>query len=86
MPRPITITWTANSESDLAGYKLYAGTRTGTYDDANSPHDFGNVTSGAFLPAHNSTRFYALTAYDTEALESGFSAEVEAVPTLKFFA
>jgi fibronectin type 3 domain-containing protein len=85
MPVVRTLSWTANTESNLAGYKVYAGTRTGVYDDGNSPQDVGNVTSATFTPAHDSTRFYAVTAYDTEALESEHSDEVEYVPPVQFF-
>ena len=85
MPVSRVMSWNANTESDIAGYKLYAGTKTGVYDDTNSPKDMGNVTSGSFLPALDSTRFYALTAYDTDVLESGFSSEVEYLPKILWF-
>jgi len=83
MPVLRTFTWTANVEA-VSGYKLYAGTRTGTYNDANSPKDMGNVLSGVFTPAQDSTRFYALTAYDATS-ESSFSAESEFIHPLTQF-
>jgi hypothetical protein len=87
MPVLRTFSWVANTDPDpVLGYKLYAGTSTGNYDDANSPHDFGLVLSGVFTPAHDSTRFYALTAYNaTEESEKG--TEVEWIhPHTVFFA
>lgn len=66
------LTWDANTESDLAGYKVYWGTSSGTYG---SPLDVKNVTS---LDVVNLTAgqayYFAVTAYSTG--ESGFSNEV----------
>ena len=72
----ITLAWDANTEPDIAGYKIYAGRTTGVYDAAGSPKDVGNVTSGFFTINSNGFWFFSLTAYDTEGLESGFSNEV----------
>ena len=33
----VTLTWTANGEPDLAGYKIYVGTASGTYSFPGSP-------------------------------------------------
>jgi hypothetical protein len=68
-----TITWTANSEKDLAGYKLYVGTSSGIY---NRTMDVGKVTSYSIALPKGSTYFFALTAYDSSGNESGRSAEV----------
>ena len=70
------ISWNANPEPEVLGYKLYAGPLSGVYNDPASPHDFGLVTSGQFTPDDEATRFYALTAYNSVG-ESDFSAEVE---------
>jgi hypothetical protein len=69
--------WTANSDSDLAGYKVYVGTRSGLYTYPGSPFAIGNVTSYAMtnLPA-GQTYFFALSAYDSAGNESPLSAEV----------
>jgi len=40
----VTLTWDANTETDLAGYKVFSGTASGTYD-TNNPIDVGNWTS-----------------------------------------
>jgi hypothetical protein len=73
----VTFVWNANSEADIAGYKIYAGTASGTYNDANSPRDVGNVTSGYFdVNTFGAPMYFALTAYNTGAQESDFSTEV----------
>ena len=74
----VFFTWNANSESDIAGYKIYAGTATGTYNLSNSPRDVGNVTTGYFdvQTGFGSQLFFALTAYNTSQQESSFSNEV----------
>jgi hypothetical protein len=84
------LNWNANSESDLAGYKLYQGTVSGEYGPS---VDLGNVTTYTLtLPALSvdQTYFWAITAYDTANNESRKSAEaskripatVQAPPTL----
>ncbi len=76
----VYFTWTANSEVDIAGYKIYAGTSTGTYNSTNSPRDVGNITSGtnAYFDVNTfgQAMFFALTAYNQSAQESGFSTEI----------
>ena len=70
----ITGTWDANSESDLAGYKIYYGTQTGNYTLS---VDVGNATSITIpIQDTNKTYFFAITAYDIAGNESGFSQEV----------
>ena len=68
----ITLAWDANSESDVAGYKVYYGTASGKYTHS---VDVGNVTQTTL---HVSKKKYciALTAYDTYGNESDFSNEV----------
>jgi hypothetical protein len=71
-----TLTWNANTESDLAGYKLYQGTASGQYGP---PVDLGNVTTTTVtLPslAMDRTYYFAITAYDLARNESGKSNEV----------
>ena len=73
----MTLTWSANVESDLAGYKIYVGTNSGTYNFPGSPFVAGKVTSYTItnLPK-GQTYFFALSAYDSAGNESGLSAEV----------
>ena len=72
----VTLTWDANTEGDLAGYRVYAGTVSGVYGP---PIDVGNVTNYTVTNlSEGQTYFFAVTAYDTSGNESGFSSEVSA--------
>ncbi|MCG8604940.1 fibronectin type III domain-containing protein [bacterium] len=66
--------WDANSEPDLAGYKVHYGTEPSTYT---TTLDIGNSTTVTIdsLQA-NTTYYFAVTAYDLAGNESAFSAEV----------
>lgn len=62
--------------SDLAGYKVYRGTTSRTYDtvvDLSNPlttnHFFEQMPPGRY--------FFAVSAYDSRGLESGYSTEVD---------
>lgn len=69
----IRVTWNANTETDLAGYKVYYGTATGVYG---TPIDVGNVTTYDIGNLKESTKYFiALTAYDTSGNESVKSEE-----------
>ena len=73
----VTLTWTANWEPDLAGYKIYLGTASGTYDAPGSAFVTGTVTSYTVsnLPK-GQTYFFAISAYDSAGNESALSSEV----------
>ena len=73
----VTLTWAANVEPDLAGYKIYVGTNSGTYSFPGSPFVTGKVTSYTIsrLPK-GQTYYFALSAYDSAGDESVLSAEV----------
>lgn len=72
----LLVNWNANTESDLAGYKVYYGTQTGTYG---APVTLGKVTSYTLANVTaGRTYYFALTAYDTSGNESARSAEVSA--------
>lgn len=76
IPGPTQISWNANTESDLAGYKLYIGRATGTYTQPGSPIDVGLVTTYTYTVDSAGSWFFALTAYNSAALESSFSSEL----------
>ncbi|MFQ5965361.1 MAG: fibronectin type III domain-containing protein [Candidatus Scalinduaceae bacterium] len=66
--------WNPNSESDLAGYKLYYGFSSRNYD---SSVDVGNQTSYTLTGLVSGVTYYiAATAYDFSGNESNYSAEI----------
>jgi hypothetical protein len=74
---PLTLAWDPNTEPDLAGYKVYFGTRSRNYDFVS---DVGSTTQYTVTGLQPNTRYYfTLTAYDTSRNESDFSWEVSAV-------
>ena len=60
----VLLAWSANPESDIAGYKLHYGSPTG-YSYENTV-DLGNVTSYTISGGNIDTE-YAITAYDSDA-------------------
>ena len=75
----IRLAWDQNTESDLAGYKVYYGTTSGTYG---TPIDAGNVTTYTMTGLTlGQTYFVTVTAYDTSPNESGYSNEVSGPAT-----
>ena len=73
----LTLTWAANREPDLAGYKIYVGTASGTYNFPGSAFVIGLGTSYTVSNLPNGqTYFFAISAYDTAGNESPLSAEV----------
>ncbi len=89
----VNLAWNPNSESDLAGYKIYYGNSSGNY---NTNIDVGNQTSYSITPEgtgegsltnigliEGQIYYFALTAYDTSDNESGYSTEaVYTVPNI----
>jgi hypothetical protein len=81
----ITFQWDANTEPDLAGYRLYQSDTSGT-------HAFGEASSNFVksIPEGTETtiitvdltsaKYWVLTAYDTRGLEGGPSNEVSEGP------
>ena len=70
----VTVSWNPNSETDLAGYKIYYGTQSRNYDKT---IDVGNTTSYRITNLSDGlTYYFAVTAYDTANNESDFSEEV----------
>jgi hypothetical protein len=72
----VTLSWNANHEADLAGYRIYYGTSSGYYSNSLNA---GNVTSFTIDNlSEGITYFFAITAFDNAGNESGYSAEVSA--------
>lgn len=76
----LTFGWDANTEADLAGYRIYRSTTSGqyTYGAANALASYGKVTTGAadVTGAEGQRIYFVLTAFDTTGNESGPSNEV----------
>ena len=70
----IKLAWDSTNDHDLAGYKIYYGTATGTHDHF---IDVGNVTTYNLTGlTKGQTYFIVTTAYNTSNNESGYSNEV----------
>lgn len=72
------LTWDANAESDVVGYRVYYGTNPGNYQQVRGAGI--EVTSGTGYTVtglNNGVRYYfAVTAFDGSGNESGYSREV----------
>jgi len=70
----VTLTWDGSTDPDLGGYKVYYGTVSRDYDVS---LDVGNWTSCTIASLQEGdTYYFAVTAYNTELSESGYSNEV----------
>ncbi len=80
----VTVAWNANSDSDLAGYKIYYGNSSRNYS---TTVDVGNVTSHRVTNlVADDPYYFAATAYDFSGNESAYSEEAvydmpPAIPT-----
>ncbi len=72
----VTLSWDANTETSLAGYKVYTGTTSRAYG---APETVGKVTTFVKSSLAPGTYYFAVTAYDTSGIESGYSNEVTAI-------
>ena len=76
----LTLAWDASPCACAAGYRLYYGTNTRSYQFVTNA---GLVLTQSVALPHRGRWFFAATAYDTNGLESDFSSEVswESKPT-----
>ncbi len=65
----VNISWAANSETNIAGYKIHYGI---TEDVLDTVVDAGNVLTYT-LPLNVGKFYITITAYDTDANESDYS-------------
>jgi type IV pilus assembly protein PilY1 len=73
----IRLAWDVNTESNLAGYKVYYGTSSKSYAGS---VDVGNATTYNLTGLTEGKTYYiAVTAYNTSNSESGYSSEVSGV-------
>ncbi len=70
--RLITFGWDANTEADLAGYRLYEKLSDGSYSLVADVSELTHTITVADLV----DKAWVLTAYDTSNNESGYSNEV----------
>jgi len=73
-----TLTWDANTETDLAGYKIYyapIGIETWTAVNVGNVTQYSRSALGILEDGHN----YYVTAYDTSGNESGPSNVIDDV-------
>jgi hypothetical protein len=71
-----TLTWNGSTESDVAGYKVYRGTGSGTYGTPLSTLPKTATSYTATGLQNGTTYFFVVTAYDNAGNESTFSNEV----------
>jgi Fibronectin type III domain len=71
----ITLAWDPNTDSNLAGYKLFIGLSSRNYTQV---VDVGKTEQYTIRDLIEGTvYFFALTAYNQNGLESGFSNEIQ---------
>lgn len=78
----VTLAWNPNTEPDLAGYKVYKATSSGSYGAAiaNLPANTTSFVATGLQPGV--TYFFVITAYDTSGNESARSPELRATASL----
>jgi len=76
----IHISWTANSEDDLAGYKLYRAENQDLPENYAVIFDSSETTFQDKFLEYETTYFYRVSAYDISANESELSNPVSGTP------
>jgi len=74
-----TLSWTPNSEPDLAGYRAFVREKGQGYDYANPAFQGTETTCKIDNLDETKTYYFILRAFDTEGYESGNSNEVSLV-------
>ena len=69
----VTVAWRANSETNLVGYRVYAGTNSRAYHICIPT---GLVTNQIMVLPESGRWFFAVTATNNVGRESAYSAEV----------
>ena len=70
----VTLAWDANTELDLAGYKVHYGTASGSYTTSVDVHNVTTYTVTGLTAGP--TYYFAVTAYNASNNESGYSNQV----------
>ena len=72
----VTLAWDANTEANLAGYRIHLGTAVQAY---NTTIDVGNQTRFTVTNlSRGTTYFFSVTAYNTQGQESDGRAPLDA--------
>jgi hypothetical protein len=72
--RSLTLAWDRNTETNVAGYRLYQGTLTRVYTNVLNT---GNATTASVTNLVGGVTYYfAVTAFNTAGLESDYSSEI----------
>jgi len=75
----VTLAWNAETDPSVVGYRVYYGTASGSYQTNN---DVGNNTTSTVSNLQTGTTYYfAVTAYNSTGVESGYSNEVSYAAT-----
>jgi len=72
----VKLAWDPNTDSGLAGYNVYYGTQSRVYSNSVK---LGLQTAYTVASLPPGTYYFAVTAYNTAGLESGYSNEVSTI-------
>jgi hypothetical protein len=82
-PAQVTLSWSPNKESNIAGYKIYYGDSSGNYG-SNVTDVKGKQTSYTIRGLESGkTYYFVIVAYNTSGRESIYSAEVSHKATVR---
>jgi len=72
----VILEWSPNSESDLAGYRVYSRMEGQSYDYVNSSWEGTETTTTIYNLDETESYYFVARAFDSEGFESGDSNEV----------
>lgn len=69
----VTLQWDANTEADLAGYRVYQGTGSNPATFTRVHEIAAPTTTATIKGLDNTSHSFAVTAYNTAGMESAYS-------------